>query len=143
MTVSSRGWSSGDLRLMAAAGLWALLVWSGRVSLLTGAERAEAFTWGRVAGSLLLASALLVVAWRSSASSPAGWLLAAFASWMVLLWLPSLLAVWSTDQSVGFRLVHSVLAVTSISFALLVGRLARRVLQHPRRPLSPPARPPT
>lgn len=142
-TAGARGWTAGELALMAAAGPWALLVWTGRVSLLTGAEQADVFTCGRVAGSLILAGALLLVMWRSPASSPAGWLLAAFASWTILLWLPALVAAWSTEHGLGFRLVHTVLAVTSIGFGLLLGRVARRVLRHPRRQLSAPVRRPT
>ncbi len=117
---------------MTAAGLWALFVWIGRVSLLTAAERADALTWTRVVGSLLLGGALLLVAWRSPANAPAGWLLAGVAAWTILLWLPSLVTVWWREHGVGFRLVHTVLAVTSIGFGLLLGRLARRVLLPPR-----------
>ena len=62
-------------------------------------------------------------------------LLRAFSSWTVYVWVTRMWNIWRDDQSVGFKLVHTVLAVVSIAFAVacwvVVSRVRRRRLAVP------------
>ena len=57
-------------------------------------------------------------------------LLRAFSIWTVYVWVTRMWNIWRDDQSVGFKLVHTVLAVVSIAFAvvcwIVVSRVRRR-----------------
>ena len=57
-------------------------------------------------------------------------LLRAFSIWTVYVWVTRMWTIWRDDQSVGFKLVHTVLAVVSIGFAvacwIVVSRVRRR-----------------
>ena len=57
-------------------------------------------------------------------------LLRAFSIWTVYVWVTRMWNIWRDDQSVGFKLVHTVLAVVSIAFAvacwIVVSRIRRR-----------------
>jgi hypothetical protein len=45
-------------------------------------------------------------------------LLRAFSIWTVYVWGTRLWNIWRDDQSLGFKLVHTVLAVVSVAFAV-------------------------
>jgi len=57
-------------------------------------------------------------------------LLRAFSIWTVYVWVTRMWNIWRDDQSVGFKLVHTGLAVVSIAFAvacwIVVSRVRRR-----------------
>jgi hypothetical protein len=59
-------------------------------------------------------------------------LLRAFSIWTVYVWVTRMWNIWRDDQSVGFKLVHTVLAVVSVAFAVacwvVVSRVRRRRL---------------
>jgi hypothetical protein len=62
-------------------------------------------------------------------------LLRAFSIWTVYVWGTRMWNIWRDDQSVGFKLVHTVLAVVSVAFAVacwvVVSRVRRRRLAAP------------
>jgi ABC-type nickel/cobalt efflux system permease component RcnA len=59
-------------------------------------------------------------------------LLRAFSIWTVYVWVTRLWNIWGDDQGIGFKLVHTVLAVVSVAFAVacwvVVSRVRRRRL---------------
>jgi hypothetical protein len=59
-------------------------------------------------------------------------LLRAFAIWTIYVWVTRMWNIWRDDQSVGFKAVHTVLAVVSVAFAIaglvVVSRVRRRQL---------------
>ena len=59
-------------------------------------------------------------------------LLRAFAIWTIYVWVTRMWTIWRDNQSVGFKAVHTVLAVVSVGFAIagliVVSRVRRRQL---------------
>lgn len=54
--------------------------------------------------------------------------LRAFAVWTLYVWVTRLWNIWRDDaRSVGFKLVHTVLAVVSVAFAVAAWRVVSRV----------------
>lgn len=106
-------------RLLALAVLaWTAVSWGGRVGLLTTAEAGEPWTLVRVTGSLLVGVATAAVLAR-----PPGWegpVLGLFVGWTVVVWTRALLLAWVDSASLGFSLVHTVLAVGWFALAALV-----------------------
>ena len=101
--------------VLVAAGLWQLASWGGRISLLTGAEAADPWTWYRVVGGLAtgLGVLLVAVAWRLRRRPIAlgvvwAYLVVALATWGRSMWV-----VWSEPNTAAFRVVHSLLAITT------------------------------
>ncbi len=45
-------------------------------------------------------------------------ILRAFAAWTVFVWGVRIRNIWGDDHSVGFKAVHSILAVVSVAFAV-------------------------
>ncbi len=110
--------------VFGAAALWQLASWGGRISLLTEAERFDAWNWGRIGGSLVFAVLLGVVAVRARHRS-AREVAVAFLVFSLVLWGRSLGLVWSEPNELGFRLVHSALAVITWSLAVGCFRASR------------------
>ncbi len=118
------------LGAFALAGGWSLLVWGSRIALLTGPERSNPLSWFRIGGSVVLGITLLFLAilmWR--AGSPSGWGLPT--AWVYLafnigVWIPSAIRVTAGEASIGFKAVHVVLAVCSLSVAGLAVWAARQ-----------------
>ena len=52
--------------------------------------------------------------------------LRAFALWTVYVWVTRMWNILRDDQSVGFKVVHSVLALISIAFAVAAWFVVRR-----------------
>jgi hypothetical protein len=44
-------------------------------------------------------------------------ILRAFAAWTVFVWVVRIRNIWGDDRSVGFKAVHSLLAIVSVAFA--------------------------
>jgi hypothetical protein len=63
-------------------------------------------------------------------------LLRAFAIWTMYVWVTRMWNIWRDDQTVGFKVVHTVLAVVSVAFAVaclvVVSRVRRRRLDRER-----------
>jgi methylmalonyl-CoA mutase cobalamin-binding subunit len=53
--------------------------------------------------------------------------LRAFAVWTVWVWATRIWNLLADDHSVGFKVVHSVLALVSVGFAVVTWGIVRRV----------------
>jgi uncharacterized membrane protein len=60
--------------------------------------------------------------------------LLAAAGWTFYIWGFRLWVMWGDDQSLGFKVVHTVLAAVSVGFAVYFARLGARALRAGRRP---------
>ena len=60
------------------------------------------------------------------------WILRAAAIWTVYVWVTRMWNIWHDDRGVPFKLVHTVLAVVSIAFAVAIWRVANRNRQRNR-----------
>lgn len=110
---------------MVLAGGWTLVVWGTRIPLLeAGATGSD---WLRIAAGLAAGAMVLVggLRTRSLGTRTVAWINIAFAFAMVFLWLPSLLSVWTTDNTMGFRLVHTALAGVSMGFGVVLAQRAQ------------------
>lgn len=96
--------------LALAIAAWTLITWGGRIRLLTDADQSSIGNWTRIGGSIvvgLVAAAVLVWAHDGALER---WALTVFAVWSSIIWLRSLLSVWAGEQSLAFKVVHTVLA---------------------------------
>ena len=111
-----------DRRIVAAVILiWAALTWGTRIGLLTDVEVADPVTWLRVGGSLLTAVlAAVVLLLRRSPLARLG--VVVYALWAVGTWGTSLVDVWTDPHPMGFRVVHTVLAVVTWMVAVVALR---------------------
>jgi hypothetical protein len=118
---------------------WTLFVWTTRIANIW---RDEALDGGEKVGRTglalsftLLALAVVVTLWRrvERASLVA---VGGLAAWSVVVWVVRDARILVADHEVGFKVVHTVLAVVSIALAALAWREARRVPA-----ASPPAHP--
>jgi hypothetical protein len=125
-----------DVLLLVGAASWTLLVWGSRIGLAAADNSATWLSWARIAVSLGLGTALIIVAIRSRDGEHSQWaavLMVAFAAWMVVVWAPSLVGVLAGDGSGSFKTVHAVLAIISLTMGTLVAGVARReTLFYPR-----------
>ncbi len=106
-------------RLAVLVAVWALVTWGGRIGLMQ--EGAGWLDWFRIAGSLAVAATATTLLWRGR-RSPVLWVYSGFTT---LIWVTSLVLVWSAEHPVGFRLVHSALAAGSLMLAGLVAVIPR------------------
>lgn len=106
-------------RLAVLVAVGALVTWGGRIGLLQSAGWLD---WARIAGSLAVAAMATALLWRGR-RSPLLWIYSGFTA---LIWVSSLVSVWSNEHSVGFRLVHSALAGGSLLLAGLVAVIPRQ-----------------
>jgi len=109
--------------LALAIALWTVLSWGGRIRLLTAAEQ-DVSTWLRIGGSLLIGLLAAATLLLFQGGVVERWLLTLFAAWSTVLWLRSLVSVWAGDNSLAFKLVHTVLAVGFFVLAYLAARTA-------------------
>lgn len=112
-------------RLALAIGVWALITWGGRINLLTDPEAGDPTTWLRVGASLVAAAGAVVGLLVTSRWSRS--LLATYAAVTGIVWVVSLVSVWSNDHELGFRLVHTLLAAVSLVLAFLAARQAAKL----------------
>ncbi|MCZ7530320.1 MAG: hypothetical protein M5U31_08195 [Acidimicrobiia bacterium] len=59
----------------------------------------------------------------------AAWVLLAAAGWTLYVWISRLYLMVGTDDSVGFKVVHGVLAVISLGFGVAVGWIGWKALR--------------
>jgi hypothetical protein len=59
-------------------------------------------------------------------------MLIALCAWTLYVWITRLWIMAGQDQSAGFKVVHTVLALISIAFGLAAGRLGWRRLKQER-----------
>ena len=71
-------------------------------------------------------------------SRRAAWTLIALCAWTLWVWITRVWIIAGQDQSMGFKVVHGILAAGSIAFGLAAGWIGYRGLRRGRRP-APPA----
>ena len=95
---------------------WTVFVWIGRI---------------RNGGSVLLAASFLalvaVALWQRRAS----WTVTVLAAWTVLVWAVRTPEILVHDHPADFKVVHTVLAIVSIAFAVSAQRHVQRERQAP------------
>lgn len=109
-----------DRVVLGAAAVWQFASWGGRISLLTDAETTDWWNWFRIGGSLAAGVAVLMIGVGLVRSRR----VAVAIAWAYLLvglatWSRSLFNVWTEPNTLGFRLVHTALAL--VTWALGVG----------------------
>jgi hypothetical protein len=117
---------AGRLALVAA-GIWQFVSWGGRISLLTDAEAVDPWNWFRIGGSLAVGAAVLAVG-IGLVRRP---VVAIVITWAYLLvglatWSRSLFGVWSEPNTLGFRLVHTALALATWTLGVVAVAVVRR-----------------
>lgn len=106
---------------------WTVLVytlasWGGRIGLLTEADAADLTSWIRIVGSLVVGlAAAIALIWGRRVRPMA----VVFAVFTTFIWVRSLISVWTTPNSLGFQLVHSVLAALWFVLVVLTLRAAQ------------------
>ncbi|NND84968.1 MAG: hypothetical protein HKN46_07440 [Acidimicrobiia bacterium] len=116
MTAHSRGgsWRWRFRIAFGVAALWQFVSWGGRLSLLTDADRFDVWSWTRIGGSLVFGVLLLLIALGGRRTGFARWVAFGFLAFAFVTWGRSLVNVWGDPvNTLGFNLVHSVLAVTT------------------------------
>jgi len=71
-------------------------------------------------------------------SRRAAWTLIALCLWTLWVWITRVWIIAGQDQSMGFKVVHGILAAGSIAFGLAAGWIGYRGLRARRRPASGP-----
>lgn len=104
--------------LAVVVGIWNLALWGGRIALLSGAETTDPETWIRIAGSVSIALAVVVVLVIGTKLPAVLW---TYVGWNLAVWLTSVASVWATSSDMTFRLVHTALAIGSVLVAAAVG----------------------
>ena len=62
-------------------------------------------------------------------SRRAAWTLIALCVWTLWVWITRMSIIIRQDQSMGFKVVHTILAVGSIAFGLAAGWIGLRALR--------------
>ena len=119
---------------------WTFFVWTSRIANIwrdEGLDTGERLgRTGLAASFTVLAVAVVVTMWRRAdrASRVA---IGALAGWSVVVWVVRHTRILVADHEIGFKVVHTVLAVVSIVLAALAWREARRVRSADERPAAP------
>jgi hypothetical protein len=116
-------------RAAAALVAWTFLVWTTRVAnVWRDADLDTGERWGRMLLALsftVLAIAAGVALWRRLAQATVV-AVGALAAWTVAVWVVRGIGILAADHDLGFKVVHTVLAVMSIALAVLAWRETRR-----------------
>jgi hypothetical protein len=116
-------------RAAAALVAWTFLVWTTRVAnIWRDADLDTGERWGRILLALsftVLAIAAGVALWRRLAQATVV-AVGALAAWTVAVWVVRGIGILAADHDLGFKVVHTVLAVVSIALAVLAWRETRR-----------------
>ena len=62
-------------------------------------------------------------------SRRAAWTLVALCAWTLWVWITRISIIMGQDESTGFKIVHTILAVGSIAFGLAAGWIGLRRLR--------------
>lgn len=116
-------------RILALVGVLTLAVWGARVGLL------EEGGWSlvRVVVSIAFGIALLTLAgvpkFLTRRVTPG--VLLGYGIWMVIVWVPSLVRVLGSTESLGFQAVHTALAAASLFSGAVIAGIGRRAAGYP------------
>jgi hypothetical protein len=108
-------------RAALALVVWTFFVWTTRIGNIWRDEDLEtAGKVGRTALALtftVLAIAVIVAVWRRAAWTRRA--VEVLTAWTVVVWVVQGIRILIADHEVGFKAVHTVLAVVSIALALV------------------------
>jgi hypothetical protein len=119
------------VRRRAATALvaWTFLVWTTRIAnVWRDADLDTGQRWGRTLLALsftMLAIAAAVALWRRLRQATVV-AVGALAAWTVTVWVVRGVGILAADHDLGFKAVHTALAVVSIALAVLAWRETRR-----------------
>ncbi len=123
--------SETRLRPALVLAVWTFLVWTTRIrNIWTDEELTAIGQVGRTALALAFTAfaVVTVVAYiRARRGSPWSWtsgLIRGFAVWTIGVWVIRAVQIGLADHGVGFKVVHTVLAVVSALLALWADRAA-------------------
>ncbi len=113
---------------------WTFLAWTTRIgNIWRDGDLDTAGKWGRTALALSFTVLAIgvVVALGRRAPRPLVAVVGALAAWTTGVWIVRGAGIVTADHAVGFKVVHSVLAVISIVLAAVAWRETRRVAASP------------
>jgi hypothetical protein len=116
-------------RAALALVVWTFFVWTTRIGNIWRDDDLDtAGKWGRTAlaaSFTVLAVAVVVALWRRSGPARLAVVVGALAAWTTAVWLVRGTGIVLGDHEVGFKVVHTVLAVVSIILSALAWRETR------------------
>jgi hypothetical protein len=116
-------------RAAAALIAWTFLVWTTRIAnIWRDADLGTGERWGRTLLALsftVLAIAAGVALWRRLLQATVV-AVGALAAWTIAVWVVRGFGILVGDHDLGFKAVHTILAVVSIALAVLAWRETRR-----------------
>jgi peptidoglycan/LPS O-acetylase OafA/YrhL len=124
----------GRRRATVALVAWTFLVWTTRIAnIWRDADLDTGERWGRTLLALsftVLAVAVVVVVGRRLGQATVV-AVGALAAWSIAVWVVRGIGILATDHDIGFKVVHTALAVVSIVLAVLAWRETRREAARP------------
>jgi len=116
-------------RAAAALVAWTFLIWTTRIAnIWRDADLDTGERWGRTLLAVsftVLAIAAAVALWRRLGQATVV-AVGALAAWTIAVWVVRGIGILAADHDLGFKVVHTVLAVVSIVLAVLAWRETRR-----------------
>lgn len=116
-------------RAAAALVAWTFLVWTTRIAnIWRDADLDTGERWGRTLLAVsftVLAIAAAVALWRRLGQATVV-TVGALAAWTIAVWVVRGIGILAADHDLGFKVVHTVLAVVSIVLAVLAWPETRR-----------------
>lgn len=100
-------------RLAWAIGLWAAISWGGRVAIVFDIGSAPADRL-RIGASVLVAAAAVTALIARRGERP---VVSVYALVQAIVWIRSLVVVFTSEQTPGFLVVHTILAAGSLALA--------------------------
>ena len=109
----------------ALSAVWQFLAWGGRVSLL-GEAGATNWDWIRIGTGVGLGVVLAVIAlWGEAPFDFQEKVASSYLLLTVVVWGRSVLTVWSETNTLGFRAVHTALALVTFFLAVALVRAVK------------------
>jgi hypothetical protein len=124
----------GRRRATVALVVWTLLLWTTRIAnIWRDADLDTGERWGRTLLALtftVLAIAVVVALWRRLRQARVV-AVGALAGWTIAVWVVRGIGILAADHDLGFKAVHTALAIVSIVLAVLAWRETRRQTSRP------------
>jgi hypothetical protein len=121
-------------RAAVALVAWTFLVWTTRIAnIWRDSDLDTGERWGRtlLALSFTILAIAVVAALARRLGQATAVAVGALAAWTVAVWVVRGIGILAAGHDVGFKVVHTLLAVVSIVLAALAWRETRRDAAHP------------
>ncbi|MGH9191823.1 MAG: hypothetical protein ACRDZ0_05045 [Acidimicrobiales bacterium] len=121
-------------RAVVALVAWTFLVWTTRIAnIWRDSDLDTGERWGRtlLALSFTILAIAVVAALARRLGQATAVAVGALAAWTVAVWVVRGIGILAASHDVGFKVVHTLLAVVSIVLAALAWREMRREAAHP------------